>query len=100
MTEQYQTEMWNVPKDDIYAAIHALDTALDYMPQVKTDVPSWQKKLDQDIAQMKCALNALRKLNAIDSTIEKPEPTNCEKHGFHSWLRNCPYCAAEQTNPI
>ena len=37
----YQQEMMTVPKDAIYAAIHALGLAIGYMPQIKTDVPQW-----------------------------------------------------------
>lgn len=58
----YQQEMWSVPKDVIYAAIHSIETALAYMPQVKTDVPVWQKVLEQHVLEMKSTLEMLKKL--------------------------------------
>lgn len=63
----YQQEMWTVPKDAIYAAIAAIQLALGYMPQIKTDVPQWQKAVEQDVVRMQCALSELRKL-APDSS--------------------------------
>lgn len=54
--------MWSVAKDAIYAAIDAIQSALGYMPQIKTDVPHWQKTVEQDIVRMQCALAELRKL--------------------------------------
>jgi len=64
---EYQQEMWSVPKDAIYAALTAIETALSYMPQIKTDVPQWQKTVEQDIVRMQCALAELRKLGADSS---------------------------------
>jgi hypothetical protein len=64
---EYQQEMWSVPKDAIYAALSAIEKALGYMPQIKTDVPQWQKTVEQDIVQMQCALAELRKLGADSS---------------------------------
>ena len=64
---EYQQEVWSVPKDAIYAARLAIETALGYMPQIKTDVPQWQKTVEQDIVQMQCALAELRKLGADSS---------------------------------
>jgi hypothetical protein len=58
----YTQEMWSVPKDAIYSAASALQLALGYMPQIKTDVPQWQKTVEQDIVKMQCALAELRKL--------------------------------------
>lgn len=63
----YQPEMWSVPKDVIYAAANAIQVALSYMPQIKTDVPQWQKTIEQDIVQMQCAMTELRKLGADSS---------------------------------
>ena len=63
----YQPEMWSVPKDAIYAAVEAIQVALGYMPQIKTDVPQWQKTVEQDIVRMQCALADLRKLSADSS---------------------------------
>jgi hypothetical protein len=64
---EYQQEIWSVPKDAIYAARSAIETALGYMPQIKTDVPQWQKTVEQDIVRMQCALAELRKLGADSS---------------------------------
>jgi hypothetical protein len=58
----YQPEMWSVPKDTIYAAIAAIQLALGYMPQIKTEVPQWQMMVVQDVARMKKALEELQKL--------------------------------------
>ena len=63
----YQPEMWTVPKDAIYAAVEAIQLALGYMPQIKTDVPQWQKAVEQDVVRMQCALAELRKLGADSS---------------------------------
>lgn len=60
----YHQEMWSVPKDVVYAACSAIETALGYMPQIKTDVPQWQRTVEQDIVRMQCALAELRKLCA------------------------------------
>ena len=59
---QYSREMWSVPKDVIYSAITALESALGYMPQIKSDVPQWQKTTDLDIRRMQQALKSLRDL--------------------------------------
>lgn len=59
---RYEQEMWTVPKDVIYAAISAIEAALGYMPQIKTDVPRWQQAVDDDIVKMQCAVSELRKL--------------------------------------
>ena len=64
---EYQPEMWLMPKDAIYAALSAIEAALGYMPQIKTDVPQWQKTVEQDIIWMQCALEELRKLSADSS---------------------------------
>ena len=56
----YAPEFWTVQKNHIYAAINALETALSYMPHIKTDVPQWQKTLEQDIVRMQCAITQLR----------------------------------------
>jgi len=58
----YRPEIWSVEKDMIYAAISALATAIGYMPQIKTDVPRWQKTLEQDIVNMQRAITELRQL--------------------------------------
>ena len=63
----YRPEIWSVEKDTIYAAIEGLRLALGYMPQIKTDVPQWQKMVEQDIVQMQCAITELRKLGADSS---------------------------------
>ena len=63
----YQPEMWSVPKDKIVAAANAIQLALCYMPQIKTDVPQWQKTVEQDIVRMQFALLELRKLGADSS---------------------------------
>mgnify|MGYP003645218198 CR=1 FL=1 len=68
----YDKELWPVDKTLIYNAISALATAVGYMPQIGTDVPSWQRALDQDVAKMELVLNELRKLsNAVDTS--KPQ---------------------------
>jgi hypothetical protein len=59
---EYQPEMWTVPKDTIYAAVAAIQSALGYMPQIKTDVPQWKMMVVQDVARMKKALEELQKL--------------------------------------
>ena len=64
---EYQQEMWSIPKDTIYAATNAIQLALGYMPQIKTDVLQWQKTVEQDIVRMQCALAELRKLGADSS---------------------------------
>jgi len=64
---EYQQEIWSVPKNTIYAAIDAIQLALGYMPQIKTDVPQWQKTVEQDIVRMQCAFAELRKLGADSS---------------------------------
>ena len=64
---EYQQEMWSVPKDTIYAARSAIKTALGYMPQIKTDVPQWEKTVKQDIVLMQCALAELLLLGADSS---------------------------------
>lgn len=58
----YHQEMWVVPKDVIYNSIGAIQLALGYMPQVKTDVPQWQVVVDRDVERMRCALDELKKL--------------------------------------
>lgn len=58
----YTPETWKVRKDVIYAAIAAIETALGYMPQIKTDVPRWQQTIENDIVQMQCAITELRRL--------------------------------------
>ncbi len=63
----YQQEMWTVPKDAIYAAITAIETALGYMPQIKSDVPRWQQTMENDIVQMQCAITELRRLSGVSS---------------------------------
>ncbi len=60
----YQPEIWSVPKDVIYNATEAIQLAISYMPQIKTDVPQWQKAVEQDVVKMQCALTELRKLVA------------------------------------
>ena len=64
---EYQQEMWSIPKDTIYAATNAIQLALGYMPQIKTEVLQWQKTVEQDIVRMQCALAELRKLGADSS---------------------------------
>jgi hypothetical protein len=64
---EYQQEMWSVPKDAIYAARSAIETALGYMPQIKTDVPQWQRTVENDIVQMQIALTELKRLGADSS---------------------------------
>ena len=64
---EYEQEFWSVPKDAIYAARSALETALGYMPQIKTDVPQWQKTVEHDIVRMQCALSELRRLGEDSS---------------------------------
>lgn len=58
----YQQEMLTVPKDAVYAAIDALQLAVGYMPQIKTDVPEWQKLLEIHVAKMQCSLEQLKRL--------------------------------------
>jgi hypothetical protein len=58
----YQTEMWSVQKDTIYAAVAAIQLALGYIPQIKTEVPQWQKTLELDVKRMQIALEELQKL--------------------------------------
>ena len=68
----YDKELWPVDKTLIYNAISALATAVGYMPKITTDVPSWQRALDQDVAKMELVLSELRKLgNAVDTS--KPQ---------------------------
>ena len=59
---EYQPEIWAVKKDVIYAAIHALQAALGYMPLVSTEVPQWKRQLDLDVRAMEAALAQLRAL--------------------------------------
>lgn len=61
-TSVYQREMWSVPKDVIYAAIAAIQSALGYMPQIKSDVSQWQRMVDEDVMKMQCAISELRKM--------------------------------------
>lgn len=64
---EYEQEFWSVPKDAIYGAITAIQTALGYMPQIKTDVPQWQRTVENDIVQMQIALTQLKRLGADSS---------------------------------
>ena len=61
---EYEPELWTVPKDAIYAAVEAIQLALSYMPQIKTDVPQFQKTVEKDVIQIQCALTQLRNLGA------------------------------------
>jgi hypothetical protein len=64
---KYQKEVWPVPKDVIYNAIQAINIALSYIPHIKTDIPQWQKTLEQDIIRIQCSLSELRKLDGSSS---------------------------------
>ena len=68
----YENELWPIDKTLIYNAISALASALGYMPKITTDVPSWQRALDQDVAKMELVLIELRKLGVPVDT-SKPQ---------------------------
>jgi hypothetical protein len=57
---QYQPEYRSVRKDTIYAAIGAIESALGYMPLIKTEVPQWNRQLSLDIRNMESAIEQLR----------------------------------------
>jgi len=65
-TWHFQPEKWTVPKDAIYSAIQAIESAIGYMGEVKTDVPNWARQVEIDKRQMENALGALRKLPVED----------------------------------
>lgn len=58
----YQKELVSVEKDDIYAAINALEKALSYMPFVVTQVPGFRRLLESDTKKVEAVLARLRKL--------------------------------------
>lgn len=70
---EYQSELWTVRKDDIYAAISALHSGLACARECLTthdDNPgrttyknrTWAEALERDIRKMESALSALRRL--------------------------------------
>ena len=69
---EYLQEMWGVPKDTVYVARDALQLALSYMPQIRTDVPQFQKTLDRDFAKMQYALLQLEAL-PLPGGVETPK---------------------------
>ncbi len=63
----YEPEIWTIRKDTVYAAVAALQAALGYMSQVKSEVPQWQRQRDIDVRNMEQTLEALKKLNGKES---------------------------------
>jgi hypothetical protein len=57
---QYRPEMWEVEKDSIYAAEHALKIALQHMQSIKVDNPRFQDALRDDCAAVEKAIRLLR----------------------------------------
>lgn len=67
----YQPELWTVKKDDIYAAIHAVQNGLEYARECLSAHDSnlgrttlknrtWAERMEEDIRHMESTLNALR----------------------------------------
>lgn len=56
----YRPEMWEVEKDSIYAAQHALKIALQHMQSIKVDNQRFQEALACDCAAVEKAIRLLR----------------------------------------
>ena len=69
---RYGPEMWQVDKTVIYNAITAIETALTYMPHVQTDVPRFQRALQNDIEQMERAVADLRRAEPWNPSMPIP----------------------------
>ncbi len=72
MITEYQPELWTVQKDDIYAAIHALDAGLEHTRSLLGDHDvalgrttrknkMWAEQLERDVENMERTLTRLRK---------------------------------------
>jgi hypothetical protein len=75
MFTEYQPELWTVQKDDIYAAIHALDAGLEHTKSalIEHEVNYgrmtlknrlWAEQIEKDIEVIELALERLRKCHA------------------------------------
>ena len=73
--QEYQPELWTVKKDDIYAAIHAVQNGLEYARECLTTHESnlgrttlknklWAERMEDDIRQMERLLANLRLYSA------------------------------------
>lgn len=55
-------------------------------------IAAWNRR-DGDPCRQGCKIKRAVKEMADSATADyQSTPTNCEKHGFHSWIRSCPYC--------
>ena len=63
---RFQPEQWLVLKDDIYAAIHALNLALEYIPHIETNVTRFQLQLQNDRRFMEETFNRLKALPMVN----------------------------------
>jgi hypothetical protein len=78
---QYQPEYRSVRKDFIYAAIGAIESALGYMPLIKTEVPQWNRQLSLDIRNMESAIEQLRSDEVTSLGPTKKTPTSLQNSG-------------------
>lgn len=73
--QEYQPELWTVRKDDIYAAIHAVQNGLEYARECLTTHEAnlgrttlknklWAERMEQDIRHMERLLANLRLYSA------------------------------------
>jgi hypothetical protein len=53
-------EMWEVDKDSIYAAQHALKIAVEHMQSIKVDNPRFQDALASDCREVEKAIRLLK----------------------------------------
>lgn len=79
---EYQPELWTVKKDDIYAAIHAVQNGLDYAREClithnsnlgRTTLKNrtWAERMEEDIRRMEGTLTALR---LCPNVLSEPRP--------------------------
>lgn len=82
--QEYQPEIWAVKKDDIYAAIHAVQNGLEYARECLTmhdtnlgrttyKNKSWAEQMEEDIQHMERTLAALR---LCPNDPDQPRPEN------------------------
>lgn len=96
--QEYQPELWTVKKDDIYAAIHAVQNGLEYAREClstheanlgRTTLKNklWAERMEEDIRHMERLLASLRLYsahtmpgpNAADVGRAGNEPSTTEK---------------------
>lgn len=77
MLKQYQREMWTVPKDDIYAAIRAIGSGLDYARECLSTHDTnlgrtthknkrYAEMIEFDIRQMETTLEVLKEHKEVE----------------------------------